>query len=253
MASPDPEKLEKLAAEIAETLGYELFSDDDEPSDDPEIRRYRQLIQLIEMELKSELLAVNIGLLDTDTNDTPVPDAIPVLPEIIFVPSEKPAVPDSSQNAIIGSKILENPTQSAQKKPVSAKIRIIEHEAGSTNPEAGFFSSLSLPSASVLAVAIPLIFLAGFVAAEFWSSGSIPFVSVVNEQKTANPKNPGQTKAAKAFFLLGKNELEKKNSRAARESFRMALSLEPDNLKYQEAFREIELQSKLGKNKKNRP
>ena len=51
--------------------------------------------------------------------------------------------------------------------------------------------------------------------------------------------------------MMAKRELEKKNYQAAREGFRMALSLEPDNPQYQEAFKQIEVLSKGSK--KTRP
>ena len=65
MASPDPETLGQRAEEIVEALGYQLFINDEEPENDPERRKYRQLVQLIEMELSAELF-VATGKSDDD-------------------------------------------------------------------------------------------------------------------------------------------------------------------------------------------
>ncbi|HMM61628.1 MAG TPA: tetratricopeptide repeat protein, partial [Candidatus Rifleibacterium sp.] len=118
------------------------------------------------------------------------------------------------------------------------------------------FRSLSLSSASVFGIAIATVFLAGFLAAQYlFGDRSSAFLKAGGNNSgkaAATQKDSKQQRAGKAFFMMGKGEFEKKNYQAARESFRMAISLEPDNPQHQEAFKQVEILTKSNK-KKHKP
>lgn len=256
MASPDPEKLTQLAEEIIEALGYQLFINDEEPENDQERKKYRQLVQLIEMELSAELF-VATGKSDDDVQ--PTPDALQ--PTSAPTPKTQPQIAKvvPIANGITAKAKPEpdpQPLPNPQKVSGSTQIRLINNQEEKISTGTAIFRSLSLSSASVFGIAIATVFLAGFLAAQylFGDKNSTFFQAGGNNsgKAAATHKDSKQQRAAKAFFMMAKSELEKKNYQAARESCRMALSLEPDNPQYQEAFRQIETLTK-GSRKKTRP
>lgn len=256
MASPDPEKLTQLAEEIIEALGYQLFINDEEPENDQERKKYRQLVQLIEMELSAELF-VATGKSDDDVQ--PTPDALQ--PTSAPTPKTQPQIAKvvPIANGITAKAKPEpdpQPLPNPQKVSGSTQIRLINNQEEKISTGTAIFRSLSLSSASVFGIAIATVFLAGFLAAQylFGDKNSTFFQAGGNNsgKAAATHKDSKQQRAAKAFFMMAKSELEKKNYQAAREGFRMALSLEPDNTQYQEAFRQIETLTK-GSRKKTRP
>lgn len=256
MASPDPEKLTQLAEEIVEALGYQLFINDEEPENDPERRKYRQLVQLIEMELSAELFVATGKPDDAVQPDPgiPQPTSTPTLKtqpqmakaEPIFAATAAKTKPESEPPQT-------KPVTKQEKVPGTTQIRLINHQEEQISTGAALFRSLSLSSASVFGIAIATVFLAGFLTAQhlFGDKNSTFFQAGGNNsgKAAATHKDSKQQRAAKAFFMMAKSELEKKNYQAARESCRMALSLEPDNPQYQEAFKQIEVLSKSNKKK----
>ncbi len=258
MASPDPEKLTQLAEEIVEALGYQLFINDEEPENDPERRKYRQLVQLIEMELSAELF-VATGKSDDDVQPTPdalqptsapTPKTQPQIAKVVPIANGITAKAKPAPETRPESQPLPPP----QKASSTTQIRLINHQEEKISTGAALFRSLSLSSASIFGIAIATVFLAGFLAAQylFGDKNATFFQAGGNNSGKAavTQKDSKQQRAAKAFFMMAKSELEKKNYQAARENFRMALSLEPDNKQYQEAFKQIEA---LSKNSKKRP
>ncbi len=257
MASPDPEKLTQLAEEIVEALGYQLFINDEEPENDPERKKYRQLVQLIEMELSAELF-VATGKSDDDVQPTPdalqptsapTPKTQPQIAKVVPIANGITAKAKAKAKPAPDPQPLPNP----QKASGSTQIRLINHQEEKISTGTAIFRSLSLSSASVFGIAIATVFLAGFLAAQylFGDKNATFFQAGGNNsgKAAATHKDSKQQRAAKAFFMMAKSELEKKNYQAARESCRMALSLEPDNPQYQEAFKQIEVLSKSNKKK----
>lgn len=55
--------------------------------------------------------------------------------------------------------------------------------------------------------------------------------------------SPNQRRTARAFFVAGQQDLQKQNRQAAKENFRMALSLDPGNTEYENAFRQLQQES----------
>lgn len=268
MASPDPEKLTQLAEEIVEALGYQLFINDEEPENDPERKKYRQLVQLIEMELSAELF-VATGKSDGDVQPTPdahqptsaltpitQPQIAKVVPTANNTTAKAKPEPSSKSQSQSQSQSQLQPLPTPPKASGSTQIRLINHQEEQISTGAALFRSLSLSSASVFGIAIAAVFLAGFLTAQhlFGDKNSTFFQAGGNNsgKAAATQKDSKQQRAAKAFFMMAKSELEKKNYQAARESCRMALSLEPDNQQYQEAFKQIEALSRSSK-KKTRP
>ena len=265
MASPDPEKLTQLAEEIVEALGYQLFINDEEPENDPERKKYRQLVQLIEMELSAELF-VATGKSDDDVQPTPdahqptsalTPITQPQIAKVVPIANSSTAKakpePSSKSQSQSQSQSQLQPLPNPPKASGSTQIRLINHQEEKISTGAALFRSLSLSSASVFGIAIATAFLSGFLAAQylFGDKNATFFQAGGNNsgKAAATQKDSKQQRAAKAFFMMAKSELEKKNYQAARESCRMALSLEPDNPQYQEAFKQIEVLSKSNKKK----
>jgi len=249
MVSSNPEKLTQLAEEIVEALGYQLFINDDDPENDPERKKYRQLVQLIEMELSAELF-VSTGNSDETDQSEPLAQQGTLAGKLQYLSqtaSEKEAIPESPPQT--------RPTP--DKPDTSTQIRLIHHQEEKTSVWAAILRSLSLSSTPAMGIAIAAVFLAGFLTAQylFGDKNSVFFYpgGYTSGRRTATgQKDSKQQRAAKAFFMMAKSELEKKNYQTAREGFRMALSLEPDNPQYQEAFRQIETLTK-GSRKKTRP
>ncbi|HOI89792.1 MAG TPA: tetratricopeptide repeat protein [Candidatus Rifleibacterium sp.] len=264
MASPGPEKLTQLAEEIVEALGYQLFINDEEPENDPERKKYRQLVQLIEMELSAELF-VATGKSDDDVQPTPdahqptsalTPITQPQIAKVVPIANSSTAKAKPEPSSKSQSQSQLQPLPNPPKASGSTQIRLINHQEEKISTGAALFRSLSLSSASVFGIAIAAVFLAGFLTAQhlFGDKNSTFFQAGGNNsgKAAATQKDSKQQRAAKAFFMMAKSELEKKNYQAARESCRMALSLEPDNQQYQEAFKQIEALSRSSK-KKTRP
>jgi len=256
MVSCNPEKLTQLAEEIVEALGYQLFINDDEPENDPERKKYRQLVQLIEMELSAELF-VSTG--NSDEADQPEPlrqQTTPVTSQQSLAQKAAAWPPQAATEKETPSE-AQSQTRPAPDKPGSTQIRLIHHQDEKTSTGAAILKSLSFSSAPAFGIAIATIFLAGFLTAQYLFGDKNSVFLYPNGydsgKKTATgQKDSKQQRAAKAFFMMAKSELEKKNYQAAREGFRMALSLEPDNPQYQEAFKQIETLTK-GSKKKTRP
>ena len=262
----------QLAEEIVEALGYQLFINDEEPENDPERKKYRQLVQLIEMELSAELF-VATGKSDDDVQPTPdalqptsapTPKTQPQIAKVVPIAnsSTAKAKPEPNSKSQSQSQSQSQPQSQSQSQPLpnpqkisgSTQIRMVNHQEEKTSAGAAILRSLSLSSASLIGTAIAIVFLAGFLAAHYFSGDQSPAFLSPGGRPTAGKsltgvRDPKQQRAAKAFFMMAKSELEKKNHRAARESFRMALSLEPDNPQYQEAFKQMEALSKSNKKK----
>ena len=257
MASPNPEKLNQIAEEIVEVLGYQLFINDEEPADDPDRAKFRQLVQLIEMELSAELF-VATGKPDEEEQSAPASSQIPPVASPKYPPkirAAEPALNGTGENPESESQSQPRPVQ--EKAAVATRIRLVNHQEEKTSAGTAILRSLSLSSASAVGTAIAIIFLAGFLAAQYFSGDRSSTFFNSSGQASQNfaatgPKDPKQQRAAKAFFMMAKSELEKKNYQAARESFRMSLSLEPDHKQYQEALKQIEVLS-TGSKKKPKP
>ena len=255
MESPNPEKLNQIVEEIVEGLGYQLFINDEEPENDPDRVKFRQLVQLIEMELSAELF-VATGNPDEDQQPAPyISRATPA-----FTSKNRPQVAKVEYvTAEIAAKTKSESQSQSQPKAEPAKpaggtqIRLVNHQEEKTSAGTSLLRSLSFSSVSVFGTAMAIIFLAGFLAAHYSGNRGSAFFNPGNQTSynriAAGPKDPKQQRAAKAFFMMAKSELEKKNHQAAREGFRMALSLEPDNPQYQEAFKQIETLTKGSKKK----
>ncbi len=252
MTAVNPEKLNQIAEEIVEMLGYQLFINDEEPENDPDRKKFRQLVQLIEMELSAELF-VSTG--SRPESEESVQSNREAEKAVSTLNQTKPAARIKHEAEVKENEFEPELRPEPEKKTNSTQIRLIHHQeeqASSFNAILRLFNS-----ASGLCMLIVTIFLTGFITAMYlFDAKNSPFFNHGGHQadKTmaATPKDSKHQRAAKAFFMLGKSELEKKNYQAAREGFRMALSLEPDNPYYQEAFKQIELLSRNNK-KKTRP
>lgn len=249
----------QLAEEVVEALGYQLFIDDEELENDPERRNYRQLVQLIEMDLRAELF-VATGEPDDDLQPPPddhQPTSAPTLQPQPQIAKIVPIVNDTTAKAKPGSQSKaqsqSQPLPKQEKASGSTQIRLINHQEEKISTGTAIFRSLSLSSASVFGIAIATVFLAGFLVSQYLSGdrNSAFFKAGGNNsgKAAATQKDSKQQRAAKAFFMMAKSDLEKKNYQAARESCRMAISLEPDNPQYQEAFKQMEILSKNSKKK----
>ena len=254
MELSNPEKLNQIVEEIVEGLGYQLFINDEEPENDPDRVKFRQLVQLIEMELSAELF-VSTG--KSDEEEQPAPDVHETRTiaghetRQEMLPKVEPSI---TATAVTKTEPQSQPQTAPEKKAVGTQIRLVNHQEERSSAGTAIPRALSFSSASALGTTIAIIFLAGFLAAHYFSGDRGSALFSPDRQTSANkiatgPKDPKQLRAAKAFFMMAKSELEKKNYQAAREGFRMALSLEPDNPQYQEAFKQIEVLSKGSKKK----